>query len=195
MDPRAAAYAAGARNIPSLSMPDTSGVGRTPQAAAYEQRRLQAQIPEAPEQKPIEQVRRMPEPASKPAAPMDNRADRSRPLDPVKGDAKRWKMDALREHGKSNIKSGQYVKNKDGSFSTVRSITVEDSRLNGGKPTLIPTIWYGFRLTAERAIERAVRSKKSWPAFDTIEEAAEAAKQLSQELDAELRRQDVRTSR
>lgn len=196
-DMRAQAYASGARNVSSLSGQDSGDVGRSPQAVAYEQRRLQSQIPAAPEQKPAEQpARKLPESKAKqPAKTVDNRANRSRPLRSDSGGEQDKRMETLRQHGKENIARRQYVKNKDGTISTVRSITVQDPRLNGGKPTLIPTIWNSFKVSADRAIEKAVRSKKSWPAFDTIEQAAEAAKKLSQELDADLRRENVGTSR
>lgn len=72
--------------------------------------------------------------------------------------------------------------NRDGSISTEESITVTEPYINGGKPTNIPTIWDGRRLSESEALRRAaaaIRSGKPFPSFDTIDEAVEAAKARS----------------
>jgi len=87
--------------------------------------------------------------------------------------------------------------NPDGSFSTERSITVTDPRLNDGKPTNIPTLVKGqskenierilsgdmdedIEETAIlRAIERVKQGQKL-PSYSTIEEAVKAAMQRSE---------------
>ena len=58
------------------------------------------------------------------------------------------------------------IRNRDGSRSTERSLTVNDPRLNGGLPTNIPSIWDGMRLPEGAAIARAVDSGKTFPVFD-----------------------------
>lgn len=88
---------------------------------------------------------------------------------------------------------GESVKNPDGTKSTEYSITVEDPRLNDGKPTNIPTIWKVdgkiVRLvphgeapndtTQEAAISHAIKSGERFPAYDTVDEAVAAAKTRS----------------
>lgn len=78
--------------------------------------------------------------------------------------------------------------NEDGSFSTELSITVTNPRLNGGKPTNIPSIWDGRRFdpnTQEDAIvEQALKSGQTFPAFASIDEAVSAARGRSEGLSA-----------
>lgn len=77
------------------------------------------------------------------------------------------------------------IRNEDGSFSTEESITVTDERLNGGRPTNIPSIWGGKRPPAELngterenwAIEQALKSGQRFEAFDNIDQAVKAAEQ------------------
>lgn len=45
------------------------------------------------------------------------------------------------------------LRNKDGSVSTEFTVTVEDDRLNGGRPTVIPTIYDGREVSPDRAIQ------------------------------------------
>lgn len=78
------------------------------------------------------------------------------------------------------------IKNADGSVSTERSITVEDGRLNGGKPTNIPTIWDGTEVSPDQAIERAAGSGQQFPSFNTVDEAVAAAKARSAQLGKDL---------
>ena len=64
------------------------------------------------------------------------------------------------------------IRNRDGSRSTERSMTVNDPRLNGGLPTNIPSIWDGMRLPEGAAIARAVDSGKTFPFFESQTQAA-----------------------
>lgn len=74
--------------------------------------------------------------------------------------------------------------NPDGSKTTERSITVTEPDLNGGRPTNIPTVWNGRIVSDDEAIENAVRSGRSWDAYDTIDEAVGVAQQRSNDLGA-----------
>src|SRR5688500_10951296 len=47
--------------------------------------------------------------------------------------------------GVNPINNRPILDNGDGSYSTEESITVTDPRLNGGRPTNIPSIWGGRR--------------------------------------------------
>lgn len=74
------------------------------------------------------------------------------------------------------------INNPDGTISTERSITVQADDLNGGQPTNIPTIWEGKQLSERDAIRRAVLSGQKYPAFRSIEEAVNAARQRSEDI-------------
>lgn len=80
------------------------------------------------------------------------------------------------------------LQNPDGSVSTERSITVTDPRLNGGRPTNIPSIWNGRQLDDQGAIAAALQSGQQFQGFDSIPEAVSAAEarsaMLGQEVDA-----------
>lgn len=81
------------------------------------------------------------------------------------------------------------VENPDGSFSTERSITVTTDGLNGGKPTNIPTIWDGKELPHKEAINRAIQSGNTYAAFNSIDEAVDAAKKRSSTI-GQIRQKD-----
>ena len=70
-------------------------------------------------------------------------------------------------------------KNADGSISTEVSITVTDPRLNDGKPTNIPSLWGGKELSEDESVTKALESGKTYPSFDTIPKAVDAAKKRS----------------
>lgn len=72
------------------------------------------------------------------------------------------------------------LRNPDGSVSTELSITVTDPRLNGGKPTNIPSIWGGRRLNDEMAVNSALASGQNFTAFPSIKAAERAAEFRSQ---------------
>ena len=88
-------------------------------------------------------------------------------------------LEPLRQHSANNVKTGKAVHNEDGSMSTIRSASVEDKNLNGGKITLIPTVWDGKILSAKEATERAIKSGIKWPTFESHEAATKASKELS----------------
>ena len=69
--------------------------------------------------------------------------------------------------------------NPDGSYSTEVTITVTDPKLNGGKPTNIPSLWGGKEVSEAEAIELAVKSGKTYVGFDSVPQAVEAAKAKS----------------
>lgn len=66
-------------------------------------------------------------------------------------------------------------KNADGSYSTEVSITVTNPRLNGGRPTNIPSLWGGVELDEDRAVSRAIESGRKFDSFGSIDEAVTAA--------------------
>jgi hypothetical protein len=70
-------------------------------------------------------------------------------------------------------------KNADGSYSTELTITVTNPKLNGGKPTNIPSLWKGVEVNEETAVENAMRSGAKYQSFSTIPEAVSAAKEKS----------------
>lgn len=70
-------------------------------------------------------------------------------------------------------------KNADGSYSTEVSITVTNPKLNGGKPTNIPSLWKGKEVDENTAVENALATGKKYESFSTIPEAVTAAKERS----------------
>lgn len=70
-------------------------------------------------------------------------------------------------------------KNADGSYSTELSITVTNPKLNGGKPTNIPSLWKGKEVNEETAVANALASGAKYDSFSTIPEAVSAAKEKS----------------
>jgi hypothetical protein len=71
------------------------------------------------------------------------------------------------------------VVNSDGSVSTEISITVTDPRLNGGKPTNIPSLWKGKVVPEDEAVKNALASGNTYQSFPTINAAVKAAKAKS----------------
>lgn len=70
-------------------------------------------------------------------------------------------------------------RNADGSYSTEVSITVTDPRLNGGKPTNIPSLWGGKEVDENTAVANAVKAGKAYQSFETVDEAVAAAQARS----------------
>jgi len=70
-------------------------------------------------------------------------------------------------------------KNADGSYSTELTITVTNPKLNGGKPTNIPSLWKGKEVNEETAVANALASGAKYDSFSTIPEAVSAAKEKS----------------
>jgi hypothetical protein len=67
------------------------------------------------------------------------------------------------------------VQNPNGSHSGEISIGVNDPRLNNGRPTNIPSLWNGKKLSEKDAIEAAVKSGKRFKSYNTWKEANAAA--------------------
>lgn len=88
-------------------------------------------------------------------------------------------LSSLFEHSDSNMKNKTFVRRPGGKISTVYSATVTDPRINAGMPTLIPTIWNGAEAPLDLAIINAIRSKKAWPKFPSIDVAGNIAEQAS----------------
>ena len=63
------------------------------------------------------------------------------------------------------------VKTSDGKHMTEYSITVTDPRMNGGKPTNIPSLWKGKVVDEDTAVNNAIASKKEYRSFDSIDSA------------------------
>ena len=80
----------------------------------------------------------------------------------------------------------EVVQNPDGSVSTEISITVQDPRLNEGRPTNIPSLWDRKVVDDDTAVERALKSGKKYNSYETIEEAVRAARQRSSDLGTRL---------
>ena len=101
---------------------------------------------------------------------------------------------ALKElHQKFGTPTRERAYNPDGSFSTERSITVTDERINGGKPTNIPSMFEGVERDQEEAIKRIVEAGgvdpetgRELPSFSSIEEAVAAAAARSDSLGGDL---------
>ena len=85
-------------------------------------------------------------------------------------------------HGRHNIETGQWFRDDRG-VHTILSGSVEDERLNGGKPTVIPTVYGGKQLDWPEAIDRAVKSGIQWPSADTEDEATRISKEASAQMD------------
>ena len=88
-------------------------------------------------------------------------------------------IETLKRQSAFNVSTGRDIPDLNAS---IRSGSVEDSRLNGGKPTLIPFVHNGLLLSASAATDAAVASGKTFPAFDTNEQATVASKELSARL-------------
>lgn len=81
------------------------------------------------------------------------------------------------------------IRNKDGSFSTERTITVTEPGINYGMPTNIPTMFGGMSVSPEEAIQRIMRMNGFDPdtmnymrSYTSIPEAESAAQTRSNNL-------------
>ncbi len=131
-------------------------------------------------------------------AARDKPADPYQPPIPEVDDGQTWKEeasdlrhandqpskfeDSITEHSLNSYRMKTTIENEDGSTSSVRSMSVEDERLNEGKPTLIPSIWDGEELDPVTATDRAVSSGAQWPSYETNEQATAASKRISSGL-------------
>jgi len=90
----------------------------------------------------------------------------------------------LFEHSDMNVREGKTLKRPNGQVSSVFSITVSEPQLNLGRPTLIPTIYDGKEVSQQEAIRRAIKSKKTFPKFQTFEQADGIAGEISKIMGA-----------
>lgn len=98
-------------------------------------------------------------------------------------------LQTILDHHNEHMKSGTYRRNKDGSMSTVVSTIISDSRLNGGRETVIPLLWNGKQLSHKEAIKKAIASKKPWPSADTVAEAEALDRVVHSRIYETLRRE------
>ena len=94
-------------------------------------------------------------------------------------------MRPLQEQSEKAVREGKTVDFDNGRTGSIQSGSVQDSRLNEGKPTLIPFIWDGELVGKKEAVDRAVASGVKWPVFSTNKEATEASIRLSDTLGGE----------
>lgn len=86
-------------------------------------------------------------------------------------------IENLKRHSFENATTGNKMGN-----ASVKSGSVEDARLNGGKPTLIPFLYKGRVVSPQEATDLAVASGRVWPSFNTNDEATAASKKISSNL-------------
>jgi hypothetical protein len=67
------------------------------------------------------------------------------------------------------------VENDSGEVMSEVSITVTDPRLNKGKPTNIPSLWGGKIVDEDVAVTNALKTKKEYRSFESIDEAVNDA--------------------
>lgn len=82
------------------------------------------------------------------------------------------------QHHQKNVDEGTYVKNDDGSISTVFTTIMGD----GEYEYLIPQVWDGEILSAEDAWDRAMSSGIDWPKEPSGEEGVRKLEQLDEWL-------------
>lgn len=74
---------------------------------------------------------------------------------------------------------GEWIKNKNGSWSNEITSTVEDKNLNGGKPTVVPTLWMvdgkPTTVSEDEAARLAATSGLKFPSFSTMKDAEKFA--------------------
>ena len=80
-----------------------------------------------------------------------------------------------KQRGNINLKTRPKVKNKDGSYSTVRTIGIEDN----GKHVNIPTVVNGRVVSNQEAVNHYRRTGQHLGKYDSREEADAAARALS----------------
>lgn len=82
------------------------------------------------------------------------------------------------QHHQKNVDEGTYVKNDDGSISTVYTTIMGD----GEYEYLIPQVWDGKILSEEEAWDRAMSSGIDWPKEPAGEEGVRKLEQLDEQL-------------
>jgi len=71
-------------------------------------------------------------------------------------------------------------------IQSVYTFAVKHPNLNKGKPTLIPSIYDGKRLTEDAAIKKAIDSGTKWTSANTFKEIEEYDKKLHKQISPEL---------
>ncbi len=89
-------------------------------------------------------------------------------------------MENLKRHSFENKTRGLTKGNQ-----SVRSGSVEDERLNGGRPTLIPFFYNNKVVSPKEAVELALKSGRVWPAFNSNDEATAVSRSISSRLGRE----------
>ena len=99
------------------------------------------------------------------------------------GDGGLVKDNPIWKHHQMNVDNKTYVKNEDGSISTVYTTILGD----GEREYLIPKVWDGEILSDEDAWDRAMSSGIDWPSAPTGEEGVRQLEQLDEELHKDMR--------
>ena len=93
----------------------------------------------------------------------------------------------------------QVVRNKDGSISTERTVTIQDPRIHKGLWVNIPTLYGGKEVSQGKAIDIIAENEgidpetgREVPFFITLDEAVEAAEARSDSLGAVHRKREQR---
>lgn len=83
-------------------------------------------------------------------------------------------LENIKRHSFENKTSGLGFGN-----SSVLSGSIEDPRINNGRPTLVPFLYNGRKVSPQEASDLAFESGRVWPSFKTNDEATAASKKLS----------------
>ena len=74
---------------------------------------------------------------------------------------------------------GEYIQNPDGGWSSEVTVTVQHPQLNGGKPTVVPSMWVvggkAVKVSEDQAAELAAKSGLQFPAHPSLEAAEKFA--------------------
>ena len=99
--------------------------------------------------------------------------------------------DAITTHHLRNLLLGGLLKNDDGSVSTVSTMQVNGlPEQQSGKPTLIPSIWNGKKLSPEDASRRAYLEQQfsgvQYPTAETHQALREKDKTIHQNFEQDI---------
>lgn len=93
-------------------------------------------------------------------------------------DLKKRALNSLVQQGNIDLTNRPKVRNPDGSYSTVKTITITD---NEGRGINIPTVVDGTVLDPKQAIEHFKKTKQHLGVYKTQEDAMNAAQKLHEE--------------